>query len=236
MNKTIQCLLSFLYLAVLANVANANHIDFIVDGSFILNADAAAFASEVQVGDGGNIIGTEREVSIGILSGGGFVSAGTVDAAMGPGAVGPDTSKTLQLSNSVTSLGRFELLYDGVGSAGLGGADFDTNWDALVVDFASVQGAGNLTLAVTDNATGVGSLTLPVSSAGMITFPFSSFPDVDFMAVDSVKFTLDTTEAASDFSIGAITREAIVPEPGCSLMAILGLACLAGFRRRARTA
>ena len=75
--------------AFLAHSAFANHIDFVVDGKFFLNVDESAFVSDIQVGDGGNIIGTEREVSIGVLSGQGFVNVGTVGAADGAGPVGP---------------------------------------------------------------------------------------------------------------------------------------------------
>lgn len=215
-------------------VANANHIDFVVDGSFFSNTDSSTgLITSTQTGDGGNIIGGERDVSIDVLSGTGFVSAGTLGAAAGAGPVGPDPSATLNFSNSVSVLGQFVLTYDGAGSAGLGGADFDTNWDSLAVDFAAVQGSGDLTLTVSDSSSASGALTLPVSAAGLVSFPFSdaAFAGVDFTSVDSVQFSLDSTEQASDFSISSITREAI-PEPTTGLLALLALCPLFALRSK----
>lgn len=215
-------------------VADANHIDFVVDGSFFSNTDSSTgLVTSTQSGDSGNIIGGERDVAIDVISGTGFVSAGTLGASAGPGPVGPDGTATMNFSNSVTVLGQFVLTYDGVGTDGLGGADFDTNWDNLAVEFAAVQGSGELTLEVSDTSSSTGSLTLPVASAGTLTFPFAdaAFTGVDFTAVDSVKFTLDSTEAASDFSIASITRE-VVPEPSSGLIAVLCIVPFLGLRRR----
>ncbi len=215
--------------------AQANHIDFIVDGSFFTATSSDnGLVTSIQTGDAGNIIGGEREVSVDVTSGSGFVSGGTLGASAGPGPVGPDATATLVLSNSVSAIGQFMLTYDGVGTAGLGGLDFATSWDSIVVDFVAVQGMGDLTLSVTDTSAASGSLTLPVSSSGDVTFPFAdaAFAGVDFGSVDVVKFTMDTVEAASDFSIGAITRETIVPEPGSVSLALLAFAGLALVRRR----
>lgn len=234
--RTVFAATALLFFLQLSNTAKANHIDFMVDGAFFLNTDSTTgLVMATQIGEGGNIIGGERDIAIDFISGSGFANAGTLGASPGTGPVGPDNSIMLQLSNSVSAVGRFELTYDGVGTAGLGGADFDTNWDSIAVDFAAVQGAGDLTLAVSDTSSGSGSLTLPVMSAGMVTFPFAdgAYSGVDFTSVDSVKFTLDTTETASDFAISSITRE-VIPEPTAALLAAFGLLGLSVLRQSKR--
>ena len=233
MTTTRIAILAFASLLIQAGVTNANHIDFIVDGQFFLNTEhVTGFVSSVQTGDPGNILGAEREVSIDVVAGQGFVSAGTLGAAMGAGPVGPDMASTLLFSNSVGAVGQLDLTYDGVGSAGLGGLDFDTAYDAIAVNIAAVQGSGDLTVMASDG-TNSGSVTLPVTTPGILTFPFADagFAGVNFAAVDSVKVTLLTVEPASDFEIAAITRE-VIPEPGSGMLALLAAAPIAMLRRR----
>ena len=217
---------------MIPGIANANHIDFLVDGAFFSNTDhVTGFVSSVQAGDPGNIIGGEREVSIDVVSGTGFVSVGTLGAASGAGAVGPDIGKTLLFSNSVSAVGQLDLTYDGAGSAGFGGLDFDTAWDAIAVNVVAVQGVGDLTLTATDTGSASSSITLPVTTPGVLLFPFTGFGGVNFASLDSLKLTLLTVEAASDFEIGEITRE-VIPEPTTGLLALLAVAPLATLRRR----
>lgn len=235
MNLTRLALSSALLALATLQTVSANHIDFIVDGAFLLNTDSnAGLVTATQTGDGGNIIGAEREVAIDVISGVGFVSAGTFGAASGAGPVGPDNSKVLLFSNSVRALGSLQVTYDGAGAAGLGGVDFDTQWDQIDVNLSAVQGTGNLTVTVTDSSANSGALTRSVSSAGVFSFPFTDagYAGVSFTAVDKVVVKLDTTQAASDFEIAAITREQ-VPEPSSFGLAILtGLLTWIGSRRR----
>jgi len=215
---------------VIGQVCLANHIDFISDAGFLLSASATTGPqSATQVGAGGNIIGAEREVMISTSSGN--VTA-EVNAPAGPGPVGPNSDFWLQFSNSISSAGQMMLTFDGVGGAGLGGLDFDTNWNFFSVDFVGVQGTGDVTVAATDTNGNSGAVTKAVSAVGALSFGFTStgYAGVDFTSLDSVKVTLQSTELASDFGIGSITREA-VPEPAS--VGLLVLACLGafGFRR-----
>jgi hypothetical protein len=185
------------------------------------------------MGDPGNIIGAEREVFVDFSSGTGILTTGTLDFPAGPGPVGPDTTQLLLFDNSVSSLGTLSLIYDGIGSAGLGGLDFDTNWDKLDVLFDAVQGEGELTLVVKDTSLNSGTLSQTVNAAGVYSFPFAdaAYSAVDFTNVDSIKFVLETTIAASDFSIAQITRE-VVPEPSSGVLFAAAMAPLMLLRRR----
>ena len=231
---TAALICGFISVAVIAGQTHASHIDYLVDGGYFSHTDHLAGLDSVALaGDAGNILGSEREVTLDFISGTGFVSSGTLGASAGPGPVGPDSTKVLQLSNSVTSLAKFTITYDGVGSAGLGGVDLDTAWDEIVVEFVAVQGAGELTLTLDDTAAGTGSSTKTVSSGGSVAFSFADagFAGVDKASLDSIKLTLDTMEAASDFSIASVTL-ATVPEPNSALLAVSGLLLLALRLRR----
>lgn len=221
--------------------SHGNHIDFIVDGGFILTTTSTSgAASASQLGDGGNILGAEREVTIDFAAGGGILSTGTLSVPVGPGPVGPDTSKVLLLANSVDSFGTLTLTYDGVGSAGLGGSNFDTNWDFIAVSVPGLQGSGNLSVTATDTSSNSGTLSGGIAAAGNYFFPFTSaaYAGVDFTMIDSVVVNFETTTAATDLAISQITREAdldptgtILPEPNTLVLASVSLLALARRRR-----
>jgi hypothetical protein len=212
--------------------AFANHIDFISDGGF-LSASASAVTS-IQLGAPGNILGSEREVSMDFVSGAGILSTGITMVPAGPGPVGAAPDTLLWLDNSVLGSGIFKLLYDGVGSAGLGGLDFDTMWDMIDVEFAAVQGTGDVSVTVTDTAANTGTLTIPVAAAGIYSFPFSNgaYAGVNFNSVNAVEVTLETTQDASDFAISQITR--VVPEPTTTSLLIVAVLGLVAIKRRRR--
>lgn len=221
----------------LAAPASANHLDFFSDGGFFSFTDnITGPVTSVQTGDPGNILGGEREVTMDFISGDGMISSGIVGVSVGPGVVGEKPGSSLLFNNSVSSLGRLTLKYDGIGSEGLGGADFNSAWDAITVTFAGVQGHGNLSVAVEDTASHVGVFSQAVNSAGTLIYPFANpaYSGVDFSSINRVTLTLDTTEAASDFSISNVAREAsLLPEPGTGVLILVGLAGMGlGMRRR----
>ena len=234
MNKPVLSI--FLGLCLTAAL-QANHIDFIADGGFLLTTSSTlGSASATQTGDLGNIVGSEREVSLDFTTGTGFLTTGTLDVPVGPGPVGPDTSKVLLFDNSVSSAGTLTLTYDGVGSAGLGGLDFDSGWDTIDVTFDAVQGEGSLSMIAKDGSANMGTLSQTVNSAGTYSFSFAdaAYAGVDFKDVDSIEVQLKTTVLASDFSITEITR-GIVPEPSGLLLLVGAMLPLSHLRRRLRS-
>ncbi len=233
--KTLSLACAGFVLAGLPTVSLANHVDYLVDGGFVIGATSMSGpVSSAQLGSPGNILGSEREVTLSFSAGSGILTSGLL-VPPGPGPVGPDTSKVLLFDNSVNSFGMFVLEYDGIGSTGLAGSGAGdltspAGFVAFRVDFPSVQGSGDLTISVTDTSSNTGSVTQSVNAAGNYTFNFSDagFAGVDFTSADSITVTLDTTTAASDFAISQIIR--LVPEP--TSMALLGLGGLTLLRRR----
>ena len=219
----------------------ADHIDYLTDGGFTLIASGGVSNSSTQTGNPGNILGSEREVTIDFLSGtSGFVSA-FLDAPAGPTSPpGDDPMEMLLLSNSVNSAARYTLTYDGVGSAGLGGVDLTNGgaFDSVDVNFSGVQGSGDLMVSFTDTMGNTGSSNLTVNSAGTYSFAFSdsAYSGIDFTSIDSVVVVLETDATASDFAISEITRGAAVPEPSSIALTFLGAGCLLAARRRKVTA
>jgi hypothetical protein len=220
--------------------AQAAHIDFFDDGGFVLFAtDVGGPASGMQAGNPGNILGVEREVDLSFASGTGLISSALL-VPPGPGPVAPNPAGVLLFSNSIASLGTMMLTYDGPGALGLGGLDFETAANFITVNFPSVQGAGLLTVAITDTLNNTGMLTGLVNSAGTYSFPFANvnYSGVDFSSIDSVVVTLETTVAASDFAIGSIVRDLqpgqnVIPEPATALLLVLGaLGVVTSVRRR----
>ncbi|MCA9188307.1 MAG: hypothetical protein KDA99_21915, partial [Planctomycetales bacterium] len=148
---------------------HGSHIDYVSDGGFLLFTDSLSGpAHAVQTGDAGNIIGSERDVTISFSSGSGILGTAVL-VPPGPGPVGPNTGVTMLMDNSVDSVGKLEIVYDGPGATGLGGIDF-TNEDAISVLFEGVQGAGTLTVHVADTAANSGSMSLPVTAPGAVVF------------------------------------------------------------------
>ncbi|MGJ8696722.1 MAG: PEP-CTERM sorting domain-containing protein [Verrucomicrobiaceae bacterium] len=214
--------------------AHANHVDFISDGGFSLSATDAT-NSAIQTGAGGNLLGGEREV---VLTADLGSLTASVNAPVGPGPVGTNGAIVLAVSaDSPDALGSLNLRYDGAGSAGLGGADFNTNWNFLRVDLASISGGAlDLRLTVSDSDGSMAQAAIPaLTTGGFYSFSFDdpAFVNggVDFGSLDSLTFDFETIDPGVSFSINSITRE-VVPEPGATLLAGVGCLALIGRRRR----
>ncbi len=233
---TIIPLKPFPVIAMLATpAALCNHVDFLSDGGFSISGADGAVVTESQTGDPGNILGSEREVTL--TADIGSWSA-TLNAPTGMGPVGPSAGSILLVSaNSSDALGSLSLLYDGIGSAGLGGADFSTMWNFVQVDLATISGGAlDMRLFFTDTSGNSGMAAFgAVDSAGLYSFAFDdpSYVNagIDFTMIDSVQVDLETIDQGVSYSVGGITRE-VVPEPSSMLMLACGGMALLQRRRR----
>ena len=221
----------------LATTASANHVDFIVDGGFMLSASGESVMG-TQLGAGENILGTEREVTLTADDG---TATANFGVAAGPGAVGRDIGSVISFASSNAtagdaSIGSLTLLFDGVGSAGLGGSDFSTLWNAVSLVLPSVTGELDIRLTVGDVNSDIGFSSIGgITSAGTYSFLFADtgFTGVDFSMVDSVQVDIDTIVDNTSFDLAEITRE-VVPEPSSGVLALV--ACLGFIARRRRNA
>jgi|GEM_PF-4052998 len=216
-----------------AATAHANHIDFISDGGFSLNANVNTVTS-TQVGNPGNILGTERDVTL--TADLGSITA-SINAPAGPGTIGANGAVILAFnSNTTDAFGTVNLGYDGVGSAGLGNLDFETNWDFFQIDFGSIVGGGlDLRLNIIDADGSFAQAALgDLTTAGLYSFSFDDVvftnADIDFGSIDSVIFDFETIDPGVSFTVNSITREAI-PEPSSVLLSSLALFALTVRRR-----
>ena len=209
--------------------AFANHIDFLFDGGFTITADSVMVATvnATQTGAAGNILGSERNVSLTADLG---VLTATLTAPMGAGPVAPNTAAANLAILGVTAdsqgLGTLGLLYNGVGTTGLAGSDFDTTWNFVGINLPSVTGLLDIRLNVTDTLGRTGQVARGGITAGgnyffSFTDPAFTNAGVNFLSVNAVNVQFETVTPGTSFSVGSITREA-VPEPTSALLAGCG--------------
>jgi hypothetical protein len=213
--------------------AMANHVDFLSDGGFMISATEGNTVTGTQVGAGGNIIGSERNLTL-TADVGDWTA--TLNAPAGAGPVGPNAASFIGVTGTPGALGTLDLLYNGVGNAGLGGLDFDTVWNFIRVDLPLISGGAldlRLTVADTDGdfaQVSMGGLT----TGGLYSFSFTDagFTNaaVDFTKVNSLLVSIETIDTGVSYNVGSITREA-VPEPGTTLLFGLGAFGMVFFRR-----
>ncbi|BBO32917.1 PEP-CTERM sorting domain-containing protein [Lacipirellula parvula] len=186
-------------------------------------------------------LGGERFISI---SGGGFLDLPTVRKQSGEHSISFSSASRLGFKEASVFLldyGRTTPLTDG-----LGGIDFDAQWDNVTVgvtfarsnNFPAVS-TGYLTVAFEsgDHAGGTirtGSITKTFTAAGDFAFAFNElgYAGVDFSDVTQV--TVSMREGSLDgarFTISGISREA-VPEPASIGLASVAIVSFAALRRR----
>ena len=212
---------------------SADHIDYFSDGAFSLIAAGASTSTSVT-GDPGNILGSEREVSIDFVGGTpGLAVVALFDVPTGAGPVGPDTGSSLLFDTGSTSLAKLTLNYDGPGSAPMGlNTDLTAGgaFGAAQVDVSSITGTYDIMVTYTDTTgTSFGS-TQSVSSAGSYVFSFDGA--VDYTSIASVNVMLTATTLGSDIGISQIVRTSAVPEPASVGLSLLGVAGIALIGRR----
>ena len=228
--------LSTLALAAAATVgsaASAAHIDFISDGGFAPVAASSEFGpvTASQGGDAGNILGGQRDI---ILTpdavNEGIITAGTIGAVPNDGPVTDENNPgRLLFDTSTGTFGTLEIIYDGVGTAGLGGLDFSA-WVGIAIDLTDLDGMGDLSIRLNDINGQNATVTQSAAAIGTYTFLFADYGSVDITQIDAVSVKINSTELASDFEIASIVR--VVPEPATAALAALGLGAATLRRRR----
>lgn len=230
-------------LVVLATTpAVANHVDFIQDDSDSSNgvtnatfslSTSGGLVSDTQAGEPADILGGTREVT---LTGGGIVGSISADKVAG--------TDFINVQNDTLSAGILTLSYPGISDS-----NFASNWNAIGIDIPFIEqstgiGDGEIDISVTvDSSSGSG--TALVDGNGIVpgrvedpgTF-FALFSDpgfaaVDFSDVDGVTVSFSTAIIGSDYRIGSITRETVIPEPATAIL-LGGMALLAVCPRRRR--
>lgn len=177
---------------------------------------------------GAGIIGTERELTLTLL-------------APPPGEDGnPDATaeinppvKAVSWSNDDDAKSKLELLWNGVGAAGLGAAGDLTGSgmnNALVVDLMSSDAMVMFAFMLTDTDGDVATASLTpgaVASPTQLWFTFSSFltdnAAISLGSIKSIKLTVTSNVAAADAKFSFV-RATAVPEP--TSLALLGMAVL----------
>lgn len=154
----------------------------------------------------------------------------------------------LDFSNGSRTSGTGTVVWDGMGSTGIGGLDLTdsgTN-DALILDVISADASLILTFTVRDTFGAIASLTQSAAETLdeplSLAFLFSDFSgSVDFTSLDSISLTLSGTAAALDATIdlfyaGSTQPVAAVPVPAAGLLLAGGIAALGVAKRRKRQA
>lgn len=217
---------------LLAPVAQANHVDFLISGPFS------------QVGDGGGeVTGLDTADTLGGVRGYNILNGGVMNTASMVLADNPapadDGPLVLASANGADV---FTLAYGSFTSAGALNADFidgpdpDSlpDWDQITVGFTAIAGTADLVIAVDEGGMISTFAAQNVSAANGLEYNFlhSELPGVDFSSVDGLRLTLTAAGDADVFNLLEIDRTAAIPEPTSIVLFGLGLIGLAGRRRK----
>ncbi|MBX9585350.1 MAG: PEP-CTERM sorting domain-containing protein [Gemmataceae bacterium] len=171
-----------------------------------------------------NVLGTERESTLNVTASD-FGLSTAINILTGPGvqAISDDAGNASTLTQ----------LYDGPGSAGLGGVDLTAGGGAFFeFDVISSDLGVTITITVEDTLGNTSSLTLPTAGPGLLDFDFASFVGTaDFTSVNAIQVVFDSPRDADTvldfFGVGAP-----VPEPASVGLLLSGVVAAGGFARR----
>ncbi|MGB3721433.1 MAG: PEP-CTERM sorting domain-containing protein [Pacificimonas sp.] len=228
----------------LASAASANHIDFIQDDSdpsngltnaiFSVSSNNNTPVTDTQIGEGADILGGTRTVTVRRDDGFG----GSITATK---AAGTDF---IAVRNDTVAAGILTLDY-----LDFEDLDFASRWDSVVVNIDRLfQSTGVGDAEVTIGVRFFNGMTSEIVFADRleaslnpgdqdVIFRFSEYSDIDFTSIDGVSVVFDTNIIGTDFDIGSITRELVdaAPVPAPAAFALFGLGLIgAGALRRKR--
>jgi hypothetical protein len=214
--------------------ANALIID---DFSVSQSLSDPGTTSGFVVGASTSIIGTEREAGVVRVTGG-----DPATLAFNSGASG-----TMSIANGTGGTSMSTVLWDGAGSAGLGGEDLTVSGaqDAFDLRVIANDFAAQVTITVADTFGNIAELTQasPGGIPGPASIPFLfEYADfnllvgafIDFASIDAIGLEVNANLNATDIELdffGTTTTE--MPEPTALAIIGLGLAGI-GFARRRR--
>ena len=180
---------------------------------------------------GPTVVGGFRELTVRTLNGGGVFASTLSSNASGEGR--------LNFSNQSNQRGVGTVLYDGEGSAGLGGLDLTFGGGtrfAFAVQNADAAMTIRSTVTDTSGASSMLERTFPGSIAGSrISFAFADFAGVaDFASVDAIAFTFSgpqDLDASFDRIVVAGSPAAPVPLPAGGALLAAALLAFGALRR-----
>jgi len=181
----------------------------------------------------GNILGTERTISVEQLGPGATPSSVSINVG---------TSGLLTLGNT-DAFSVSKIVYNGIGGSGLGGVDVTEGGTLDTFSLFVVLGDFPTDIALTvSDGTNTASLmqTTPFLAINVpLLFEYSSFAGdpVDFTMIEYISIDLITTHPMADLQLAIIdfVGTTSVPEPG--VLAVLGFGLIGlGLVRRKRAA
>lgn len=198
-----------------------------------LLSDPGTFTGSV-LGAPTSIIGGEREATVVRLTG-----ADPATLAFNSGATG-----TMSIANGTGGTSANNVLWNGVGAAGLAGVDLTEGGaqDAFDLRVIANDFAAQVTIIVTDSFANISTLTqaspggIPGPASIPFLFEYGAFGGTaDFTDINSIELSIFANLNATDIELdffGTTTTE--MPEPTALAVIGLGLTGLGVMRRRRR--
>ncbi len=223
--------------------ANADAIldPFSAPAEETITVNAGSTTAEMITVDA-SILGGEREIFLTHDTGGNDTDVTVKDG-------------TLSFNSGSQTSGSIQIVWDGAADAGsdtidetgLGGIDFDTGFDAFVLDVIESDDGFNFSITIYSDAANFTTLSLAaaeVDSPETFFFPFSLFSSCPAIICTATGAGVDLTNVGAvavnvqgnsslDFTLDAVRA---VPAPGALALMGLGLLGVAGVARRKKQA